>query len=101
MLPEFNVTMPGLPNTFIEEFISIANFDVIELDMITEAVGIDHPEVPPFNDRLDIVGFGDTFFIHNCGALFLIILLILVLFVFVLVFKKKNLCGFKQKRHCL
>ena len=83
------------------EFISIANFDVIEMDMITEFVGLDQPEVPPFNDRLDTVGFGDTYFIHNCGALFLIILMIFLLWFFVLICSKKNVCGFKSKRNRL
>ena len=101
MLPEFNVTIPALPNTFVTEFINIANFDVIEMDTLTELVGLDQPEVPPFNDRLDTVGFGDTYFIHNCGALFLIILVIVLLWVFVLIFRRKNLCGCKQKRRRL
>ena len=99
MLPQFNVTIPALPNTFVTEFISIANFDVIEMDVVTEFIGLDQPEVPPFNDRLDTVGFGDTYFIHNCGALFLIILLLFLLWLFVLLCSKKNLCGFKAKRN--
>ena len=49
--------------------------------MITEFLGFDQPEVPPFNDRLDTAGFGDTYFINNCGALFLVILAIFLLWV--------------------
>ena len=98
MLPEFNVTMTALPNTFVTEFINIANFDVIEMDPIKEFIGMDEPPVEPFNDRLDTVGFGDTYFINNCGALFLIIVAIVFLCGFVLIFRNKNLCGFKQKR---
>lgn len=41
MLPQFNVTIPALPNTFVTEFISIANFDVIEMDIVTEFIGLD------------------------------------------------------------
>ena len=95
MLPEFNVTMAALPNTFVTEFINIANFDVIEMDPIKEFVSMDEPPVDPFNERLDTVGFGDTYFINNCGALFLIILLVFMLAVLVFLFSKKNLCGFK------
>jgi len=99
MFPEFNVTMTALPNTFVTEFINIANFDVIEMDPIKEFIQMEEPPVEPFNDRLDTVGFGDTYFINNCGALFLVIVAIVFLWVFVLIFKKKNLCGCKQKRH--
>ena len=41
MLPEFNITMTALPNTFVTEFINIANFDVIEMDPIKEFLLID------------------------------------------------------------
>ena len=99
MLPEFNVTMPGLPNTFVTEFINIANFDVIEMDPLKEFVGMDVPPVDPFNERLGVVGFEDTYFISNCGALFLVIITIIFLCLFVLIFKTKNLCGFKQKKN--
>ena len=89
------MTIPALPNTFVTEFNGIANFDIIEMDMITDFLGFDQPEVPPFNDRLDTAGFGDTYFINNCGALFLVILAIFLLWVFVLCCSKKNFCGFK------
>ena len=101
MLPLFNVTMTALPNTFVTEFISIANFDVIEMDQIKDFMRIDEIPFEPFNDRLDTVGFGDTYFINNCGALFLILVAIVFLWVFVLIFKRKDLCGFEQKRHAL
>ena len=99
MLPEFNVTMTALPNTFVTEFIKISNFDVIEMDSIRELVQVTYPQVEPFNDRLDTVGFGDTYFTNNCGALFLLILAINLVWVLVLFFKRKNLCGCKRKRN--
>ena len=101
MLPEFNITMTALPNTFVTEFIKISNFDVIEMDQVRELVQVTYPQVEPFNDRLDTVGFGDTYFTNNCGALFLLIIAINLVLVLVLIFRKKKLCGRKQKKHAI
>ena len=41
MLPEFNISIPALPNTFILEFMDIANFDLVDMGAVTEGVGLD------------------------------------------------------------
>ena len=96
MPPLFNVFMPALPNSIVTFLLEIAHFDIIEMgeyyDMLFEM-----PPTEPIAESLDRVGFGDDYFIHNLGALSLIIFLFMVFSFVMYTLSRRTYCGRRSK----
>jgi hypothetical protein len=78
MMPMFCVQIPPMPAVVLQKFLEIANFDIIPVEKIWEAIFY-MPASYPLEARYQAVGFETTQFVANMGSLFIICLLISIL----------------------
>lgn len=77
MPPIFKVNIPSAPAELITIMLQIANFDIIEVGEYYEQV-FEMPPTGALTPSLDKIGFETYYFIHNLGALSLIMLAFLI-----------------------
>lgn len=74
----FCVQIPPMPAVVLQKFLEIANFDILPVDRIWEAIFY-MPASYPLEARYQAVGIETTQFVANMGSLFIICLLISLL----------------------
>ena len=81
MMPMFCIHIPSMPSVVLQKFIEIANFDILPVDKIWEAIFY-MPSSYPLDARYQAVGIETTQFVANMGSLFIIWLLITIVMIF-------------------
>ena len=99
MPPLFDVLIPALPCAFITLMLQIANFDLIEVGEYFDLI-FEMPPTDPVTPSLDRSGFGNTYFIHNLGALTLILAIYGLGQLLIFSLSRKSCFGKRSKKCC-
>ena len=95
----FKVNIPAVPSELINLMMEVANFDLIEVGEYYDQ----YFEMPPtgaLTPSLDNIGFETFYFIHNLGALSLIMVIFLAFQIIVFTLSRRSCFGKRSSRIC-
>ena len=99
MPPIFKINIPALPCEFINLLMEVANFDLIEVGEYYDQL-FEMPPTDSLTPSLDRIGFETFYFIHNLGALSLVMLVFFLSQVIVFTLSRREYCGKRASRCC-
>ena len=68
LMPLFKVQMPANAQSFFNQILKIASFDIINLDPYLNKM-LRLPESQPLNSNFDELGFGSMYFLNNMNSM--------------------------------
>ena len=92
MPPIFKINIPALPCELINLMMEVANFDLVEVGEYYDLL-FEMPPTGSLTPSLDRIGFETFYFIHNLGALSLIMVVFLLIQILIFAFSRRSCFG--------
>ena len=101
-MPLFGVNLPANVATFFRPLYEVASFDILPTDQFFEFIFPDFVQADPgaLTDKLENIGYGDTFFLLNIGSFLVALLAVPLLVILDIFLRLLGLCwDFAHRMH--